>query len=83
METGIVSSNELGLNCWLPARVLEGVRCQRVMECTYPEKATSKAVDAEIRHVIDEMLSRQKATNEKLAALIGVKEAVSDPEEDG
>lgn len=48
IKTAIVNSKELGTNCWLTARFLDGVRCQRVMECSYPEKKTCKAVETEI-----------------------------------
>ncbi len=49
-----VSSGELGTNCWLPRRFLKGERCERVMRCTYPEKATCQAVEVEV-----EFLSRR------------------------
>ena len=48
MKTAIIKSSELGTNCWLACRFVEGSRCDRIMFCTYPEKATCKAVDAEI-----------------------------------
>ena len=50
-KAAIVTSKELGTNCWLPIRFIEGSRCQRVMECTYPEKKTCKAVYAEIAYL--------------------------------
>lgn len=50
MKAAIVSSRELGTNCWLPARFLGG-RCARVMTCSYPEKAKCKAVETEIEYL--------------------------------
>lgn len=50
-KSAIVTSKELGFNCWLPKRFIEGSRCDRVMECTYPEKKACKAVDAEIAYI--------------------------------
>ena len=53
----VVSSEELGTNCWLPRRfVTEGSRCERVFTCTYPEKHRCQAVTAEIRHLRQEQL---------------------------
>jgi hypothetical protein len=53
MTTAIVNSKDLGSNCWLAARFC-GNRCARVMRCTYPERQTCKAVDAEIEHLQSE-----------------------------
>lgn len=50
-KTAIVSSKERGTNCWLAGRFIEGKRCCQVLKCTYPEKKTCKAVDAEIDHL--------------------------------
>jgi len=50
MNCVIVTSKELGVNCWSSHRFCGG-RCQRVMACNYPEKATCKAVQAEIDHL--------------------------------
>jgi len=50
MKTAIVNSKELGTNCWSPKRFCGG-RCDRVMVCNYPEKATCKAVASEIEFV--------------------------------
>jgi hypothetical protein len=57
IKTAIVNSKELCTNCWLAKRFTGGSRCCRVMACTYPEKCTCKAVDAEI-----EYLQNQKQT---------------------
>lgn len=51
MKTAIVSSKELGTNCWLPARFVEGARCMRLHTCKYPEKKGCKAVKTEIEHL--------------------------------
>jgi len=50
-KSAIVTLKEMGFNCWLPKRFIEGSRCDRVMECTYPEKKTCKAVNAEIAYI--------------------------------
>jgi len=42
MKYKVVSSKELGVNCWLVARFLGG-ECQRYDECNYPEKERCKA----------------------------------------
>lgn len=47
----IVNSKDLGTSCWLTGRFCPGVRCNRVYECKYPEKATCKAIDAERAHL--------------------------------
>lgn len=51
MKAGVVSSKELGTNCWLPARFIEGGRCLRWEDCKYPEKANCKAREWEIENV--------------------------------
>ena len=53
MRTAIVKSKELGINCWLPARFIEGGRCDHVYRCNYPEKSTCKAVVAEIKYLTE------------------------------
>lgn len=65
-KTAVVSSKELGTNCWLPKRFIEGSRCCRVMECNYPEKATCKAVDTEIAY----LHQRRREVNEQCHAQI-------------
>lgn len=51
----IVSSKELGTNCWLVRRFIQdGDRCPRVWVCNYPEKKTCQAVKAEIHHLMGE-----------------------------
>ncbi len=50
MKATVIKSSELGTNCWLPVRFCGG-RCQRVMDCTYPEKQTCKAVQTEIDYL--------------------------------
>ena len=51
----IVSSGELGTNCWHPRRfVTDGSRCERLFTCSYPEKHRCQAVNAEIRHLRQE-----------------------------
>ena len=51
MKSAIVSSKELGTNCWSSYRFCYGMRCPRVMTCTYPEKKTCHAVEAEIAYI--------------------------------
>lgn len=50
MNSAIINSKGLGTNCWSAHRLCGG-RCQRVMRCIYPEKATCKAVQAEIDYL--------------------------------
>jgi hypothetical protein len=47
MKAAIVSSKELGTNCWSSYRFCYGMRCAKVLTCTYPEKATCQAVQRE------------------------------------
>ena len=55
LRTAIVSLHELGTNCWLPKRfVQDGNRCCRVWTCSYPEKKTCMAIQAEIKHMVEE-----------------------------
>lgn len=61
MQHAIVKSSELGTNCWLPVRFCGG-RCQRVLDCKYPEKRTCKAVQTEIEYIN----AYTKAETEKL-----------------
>jgi len=54
-NTAIVSSKELGTNCWLAGCFIEGDgRCCRVFLCNYPEKKTCQAVHAEITYLRNE-----------------------------
>lgn len=50
MKSAVVSSKELGTNCWSPHRFCGG-RCSRVMTCNYPEKHTCEAVKDEISYL--------------------------------
>jgi hypothetical protein len=69
-KTTIVKSSELGGNCWLAERFIEGVsRCPRVMECNYPKKKTCKAVDAEIAYLKDELKQTAEQTKAKIFQL--------------
>ncbi len=47
MKTAIVTSKELGTNCWSSYRFCYGMRCAKVLTCTYPEKLTCQAVQRE------------------------------------
>ncbi len=54
-RTAVVSSKELGTNCWLAKRfVKDGGRCCRVWTCNYPEKKTCQAVQREIDYLRQE-----------------------------
>jgi len=56
-RTAVVSSKELGTNCWLAKRfVKEGSRCDRLYVCKYPERKTCQAVHAEIAHLKQEQV---------------------------
>ncbi len=68
-----VTIQELGTNCWLPRRFIEGKRCCRVMECSYPEKRTCKAVDAEIAWLHEQRREQEKLYHEKLSQLLAFK----------
>jgi len=70
VKHAVVSSEELGTRCWLPARFVEGVRCKRVMRCTYPEKRTCKAVTAELLHLNAQVIECQKRIGEKIGGLV-------------
>ncbi len=72
-KTAIVSSKELGTNCWLAGRFIEGTRCERVMECTYPEKKTCKAVDAEIAYLRQQRREAEDRFHEKVSKLLAEK----------
>ena len=62
MKYAIVNSKELGTNCWSAVRFTGGARCHRWDDCTYPEKKTCKAREAEI-----EYLKVQKTIHENLS----------------
>ena len=74
MKCSVVSSKQLGINCWSAHRFCGG-RCKRVMYCTCPEKAECKAVQTEIDYLNNyysteiERLERQQG--ESLATLRG------------
>ena len=70
VKTAIVSSKELGSNCWLPARFVKGARCDRVMQCTYPEKKTCKALNAEIAYLQQERRKEEEQYHTKISKLI-------------
>jgi len=70
METKIVSSKELGTNCWSTARFSEGKRCPRVMQCNYPEKRTCKAVDAEIAYLDAKLTATQQRIEKQIDRLV-------------
>jgi len=72
MKTAIVRSEDLGLNCWLPAR-FSGVRCDRVMQCSYPEKRTCKAIDAEISFLESQKQAVVSNVDDKLDILRNMK----------
>lgn len=69
MQHAVVSSKELGTNCWLPRRFIEGCRCPRVMSCGYPEKKTCKAVDAEIVHLHQSLWAVNRQVRTKISEL--------------
>ena len=72
-KTAIVSSKELGTNCWSSFRFIRGLRCPRVFQCKYPEKETCKAVQAELaylrehsKQLIEEIKTNAKASIKQL-----------------
>ena len=55
VKTAIVKFSELGMNCWLPKRFIEGGgRCDRIFTCSYPEKKKCQAINAEVRYLMEE-----------------------------
>jgi len=66
---GVVSLKELGTNCWLAKRFLKGGRCDRVMECNYPEKATCKAVEAEVEDISRRIINVQRDALKRIQQL--------------
>lgn len=68
MKTAVVHSKDLGNKCWLPVRFCGG-RCDRVMACTYPEKCTCKAVDAEIEYLQSQEQALTENIDRKVDAL--------------
>lgn len=72
----IVSSKELGFNC-SPHRFCGG-RCPRVMACNYPEKATCKAVQAEIDYLNSHHIKIEEQNAKKMKALLNsIKEKIA------
>ena len=51
----VIKSSELGLNCWSPSRFITGHRCGMINRCSYPEKTTCEAVEAEILYEINHL----------------------------
>lgn len=73
LKTAIVSSKELGTRCWSTARFIEGKRCDRVMQCNYPEKKACKAVDAELAYLHEEKRRLSANIHAKISKLIADK----------
>lgn len=69
-RTAIVNSKELGTNCWSSFRFIRGLRCPRVMQCTYLEKKTCRAVEAELEYLQQERERQVKSIHEKMAQLL-------------
>lgn len=74
IKTATVNSKELGTNCWLPKRFTGGSRCCRVMTCSYPEKRTCKAVDAEIEYLKSQKQTLIENIDKKVDTLQSTKE---------
>ncbi len=68
-NTAIVSSKELGTNCWSPKRVIGGGRCDRVMVCDYPDKKDCQAVASEVAYLYQKV-DRTRTKAEERAAKI-------------
>jgi hypothetical protein len=68
LKVATVRISELGTNCWLPARFCGG-KCQRAMRCTYPEKKTCKAIDAEIEYLTKRREQLGKAIDKAISEL--------------
>jgi len=69
MSYVIVSSKELGTNCWLPNRFIKGSRCAQVMSCTYPEKKSCCAVQAEVDYLGQRIIEVQGSALKQIQAL--------------
>ena len=50
-RTAVISSKELMTNCWSSRRFIRGLRCPRVLTCTYPEKKLCRAAGTELAHI--------------------------------
>ncbi len=61
MISKVVTLKELGKNCWLPKRFISGSRCHRVFTCSYPEKKTCRAIEAEIAYLKNEQRRLMRA----------------------
>ena len=48
-----VTLKDQGGNCWTGNRFILSDRCMSVFTCSYPEKRTCQAVQAEIAHLRD------------------------------
>jgi hypothetical protein len=62
----IVSSKDLGANCWLSRRFIKRSRCDRVLTCKYPEKVDCQAVLAEIDFLSEEITNVQERSKQKV-----------------
>ena len=77
MKSAVVYSTELG-SCWSAARFCEGERCKQVMDCTYPERDTCKAVRVEREYLkayyiqeLAKLRDQQKKAMENLKRRVG------------
>ena len=68
-NTASVKVSELGTNCWKAVRFIEGHRCERVFDCTYPEKEKCPAVAAEVKYLEEQKAKSSNAIDEKIAQL--------------
>jgi hypothetical protein len=62
----IVSSKDLGANCWRPRRFIKRTRCDRVLTCKYPEKKDCQAVLAEIDILSEEITNVQERSKQRI-----------------
>jgi len=69
-KTAVVSSKELGTNCWSSFRFIKSMRCPRVMRCTYPCKETCMAVKAELEYLQQEKERQVKSIDAKVDQLL-------------
>jgi len=53
---------------------LDGERCPIVTRCRYPERKNCKAIDTEIRYLIDKAVKLNQSIGERLARLVAIKE---------
>jgi len=68
-NTASITSKEMGNNCWKAERFIAGHRCERVFDCTYPEKKKCPAVEAEVKYLESQKQKSSDAIDAKILQL--------------